>query len=640
MPSAADALEHRRPDDGTGRVRRFPVLIFVLAFFILGLLPSISFAQRDLGIPVREAIIWGAYVGPGKTGEMDTIYLSFGQYAAPLFLLAVNPDTGKTKQFNGPLSSEMGSWGFTIDKENRIYLGSYYNAHLLRFNPKTEEWDDLGRPGGETESFICALTTAPDGKIWGGTYPSAKLFCYDPQKGVSEDFGRIDPEQFYCYPTAGEDGSIYCAIQFEKMDIVVFDPKKRVKASLIPPERRKPGRINLVKGKDGKIYAKLSASDQWFLIEEGKRLVEVPPSHHPFIPKVLPDGRDFRFIDNRLLRVRNPVTQEEKEILLQYEAAGAYIFVVGAGPDGRIYGSSMLPLRLFSYDPQNNSLSNLGKASHANGEIYSMGFLDGKLYLSSYPESRLSIYDPKRPLRFGDGEEANPRDLGPMGGEQYRPRAMITGPHGRVYIGSYPDYGLLGGAISVYDPEKNEKRVYRHIVQDQSITSLAYIGKLDLIAAGSSVRGGTGTHAVEKEAKLILWDPKEEKKIFEIIPVPEAKTILSLATTADGIVYGITSNEKVFVFDPEKRNVKKIFVLEFKEPREISLQAGLDGRLYGLAAEAIFSIDPENDRVSLLAKPSTPIDSGMALLGKKIYYGSGANLWEFEIPAEPDKKID
>jgi len=37
----------------------------------------------------------------------------------------------------------------------------------------------------------------------------------------------MDPDQFYCYPTAGDDGMIYCAIQFEKMDIVVFDPKKR-----------------------------------------------------------------------------------------------------------------------------------------------------------------------------------------------------------------------------------------------------------------------------------------------------------------------------------------------------------------------------------------------------------------------------
>ena len=202
------------PPFAKGRVGRVTFLPFIFIFFLLSPLTETSFAQRDLGIPVKEAILWGAYGGPGKTGARDTIYLSFGQYRAPLFLLAINPDTGEVGQFNGPLSSEMGSWGFTIDHENRIYLGSYYNGHLLRFDPKTERWEDLGQPGGEKESFICRVTTARDGKIWGGTFPSAKLFSYDPKTGKSEDYGRMDPDQFYCYPTAGEDGLIYCAIQF------------------------------------------------------------------------------------------------------------------------------------------------------------------------------------------------------------------------------------------------------------------------------------------------------------------------------------------------------------------------------------------------------------------------------------------
>jgi outer membrane protein assembly factor BamB len=615
-------------------------LIFILVVFLLIPLQDISFAQRDLGIPVREAILWGTYIGPGKTGRMDTIYVSFGQYKAPLFLLAVHPDTGETKQFNGPLSSEMGSWGFTIDHENRIYLGSYYNAHLLRFDPKTEAWEDLGRPGGESESFICKITTAKDGKIWGGTFPSAKLFSYDPKTGVIRDYGRMAPDQFYCYPTAGEDGLIYCAIQFEKTDIVVFNPETEDKTSLIPSESRKPGQVSLVIGKDGKIYTKLSTSEQWFRIERGEKLVEIPMSDIPFPQRGLPDGRQFSVLDHSILRIENPTTGEEKKIPFQYEAAGAYIFVVGTGPDGRIYGSSMLPLRLFVYDPFAQTHHNLGRASYANGEIYSMGSHEGKLYACSYPEARLSVYDPKKPLKFGDQEDSNPKDLGPIGDKQYRPRAMIAGPHGKIYIGSYPDYGHLGGAISVYDPKENQRRVYRHVVQNQSIASLAYIEKLDLIAAGSSVRGGTGTHSTEKEARLILWDPKEEKKVFEIIPVPEARTILSLATTVDGIVYGITENDQVFVFDPVKRDVMKIFVLGFKEPREISLQLGPDLRLYGLAKEAIFFIDPRNDQISLVTKPPVPIHSGMAILNGKIYFASGANLWEFEIPFKPSKPVE
>jgi hypothetical protein len=424
------------------------------------------------------------------------------------------------------------------------------------------------------------------------------------------------------------------------MDIVVFDPEKKTKASLISPESRKPGRVTLVKGKDGRIYSKLSTSDRWFLVEEGKKLIEVPPSSVPLVTKALPDGRVFHSIEDNLLRIENPVTKERKEIPLQYQAAGAFIFVVGTGPDGKIYGSSMLPLRLFVCDPYSQSLINLGKASRASGEVYSMGSVDGKLYLCSYPEARLSVYDPRKPIRFGDDEDANPRDLGPMGEDLYRPRAMIAGPRGRVYIGGYPDYGLLGGAIGVYDPMRNGKRVYRHIIRNQSIASLAYIEKSDVIAAGGSIFGGTGTHAVEKEAKLMLWAPKHERKIFEIVPVPEAKTILSLAATGEGLLYGITDNEKVFVFDLDKKEIRKVFDLGFKDPRETSLQIGPDSRLYGLAKGAIFFIDPKNDQVSLVTKPSVPIHSGMAMLGRKIYFGSDANLYEFEIPLEPSKPVE
>jgi hypothetical protein len=608
---------------------------FTILFFIsLSFQPEGSFAFHNLGAPVKEGVAWGVYAGPGKSGSQDTIYIVLGRYKESVSLLAVHPDTGEIRQYDGPLPDEMGSWGFAVDQENRIYLGSYYHARLLRFDPKTEKWDDLGRPGGESESFICALTVSPDGKIWGGTFPSAKLFSFDPKTGETKNFGRMDETQFYCYPTAGGDGRIYCAIRFEKTDIVVFDPVKESRASLIPFEERRSGWLSLTRGEDGKVYAKLP-SGKWYRIEDGKNLREVPEQEIPFLKRGLSDGRTFHLIDGRMLKILNPTTKEEKEISLRHEASGAFVFVVGLGPDGRVYGSSMLPLRLFTYDPEDQSLTNLGKAANAGGQIYSMGSYEGKLFLCSYPGARLSVYHPGRPLKFGDGEDDNPRDLGPLGEGQDRPRAMVAGPHGKIFVGSYPDYGLHGGAISVYDPKKNERRVYRHIVENQSIASLAYLKKMDLIAGGSSIRGGGGTRAIEKEARLILWEPKEEKKVFEMVPVPEARTILSLAATPNGLVYGITDNEKVFVFDPEKREVKKVFNLGLKRPVEISLQTGPDGLLYGFTQEEIFFIEPGKDQAFSMAKPPVPITSGMAISGRKIYFGSHAHFYEFEIPSNP-----
>ena len=611
-------------------LRYLTTTLFLIPFFLQS---NSSFAFRNLGVPVKEGIPWGSYAGPGKSGKIDTIYIVLGRYKESVSLLAVHPDTGEVRQFNSPLPDEMGSWGFAIDQENRIYLGSYYHAHLLRFDPKTEKWDDLGRPGGESETFICSLTTAPDGKIWGGTFPSAKLFSYDPKTGETKNFGRMDEKQFYCYPTAGGDGLIYCAIRFEKTDIGVFDPAKETKVSLIPLEERRSGWLSLTRGEDGKIYANLP-SGKWVRIEDAKNLLEMKVSEIPFPKRGLPDGRQFHVVDSRLLKIKNPTTKEEKQIPFQHEASGAFIFVVGSGPDRRIYGSSMLPLWLFVYDPQDQSLTNLGQAAQASGQVYSMGTYGDKLYLCSYPGARISIYDPKKLIRFGDGEDANPRDLGPLGEGQDRPRAMIAGPHGKIFIGSYPDYGNHGGAISVYDPKKNERRNYRHIVKDQSIASLAYIEKLDLIAVGSSVRGGGGTRAIEKEARLILWDPKAEKKIFEVVPVPEARAIISLAVTPDGLIYGITDNEKVFVFDPVQKEVRKIFDLGLKRPVEVSFQMGPDGLLYGLTQEMIFFIQPGKDQAFPMAKPPVPITSGMTISGRMIYFGSHANLYQFEIPSD------
>ena len=138
----------------------------------------------------------------------------------------------------------------------------------------------------------------------------------------------MDPEQFYCYPTAGEDGLIYCAIQFEKTDIVVFDPKTKSKLSLLLSVGRKPGRVSFIKGRDGKIYSRLSTQEQWFRIEGGQKFIPVSQQEIPFPPQGLPDGRQFHLVDNKILRIQNPAAKEEKEISLKYEASGASIFVV------------------------------------------------------------------------------------------------------------------------------------------------------------------------------------------------------------------------------------------------------------------------------------------------------------------------
>ena len=162
---------------------------------------------------------------------------------------------------------------------------------------------------------------------------------------------------------------------------------------------------------------------------------------------------------------------------LDYEASGNDIFCLHGGPDGCVYGSSVLPLHLFRYDPKSGKLTDMVKCSAAGGEAYSMATLGGKIYISSYPAARVSVYDPKAPYHYGDQSGDNPRELGRIDDISYRPRSTLAGPLGRIWLASVPDYGRWGGPLSYYDPGTETKKAYYRIVGDGSCYTLAHLEK-------------------------------------------------------------------------------------------------------------------------------------------------------------------
>ena len=111
---------------------------------------------------------------------------------------------------------------------------------------------------------------------------------------------------------------------------------------------------------------------------------ELPP-RRPTPP--LPDGATFDFADAsrqsfRHLRLR-AVDGTTRTFDLDYRADGSRIFTIHTGPDGLIYGSSVMPLHLFRWDPATDDLVDLGLCSSATGEAYSMANLDGRIYIAS-----------------------------------------------------------------------------------------------------------------------------------------------------------------------------------------------------------------------------------------------------------------
>jgi len=101
-----------------------------------------------------------------------------------------------------------------------------------------------------------------------------------------------------------------------------------------------------------------------------------------------------------------------KRLHLDGVGGGSNIHVIEEGPDGYLYGTSYFPNHLYRASREGTVMDDLGQHRGARGQAYSGATKGDKFHMASYPQARLSIYDPSRPNRFGAGKTNNPRDFG------------------------------------------------------------------------------------------------------------------------------------------------------------------------------------------------------------------------------------
>jgi hypothetical protein len=117
----------------------------------------------------------------------------------------------------------------TTGLDGLIYVGTEpedepdLKGRLFSFNPTTDAFGDTGGVADEG-SVGYALVTAPDGKIYGGTYRHGHFFVYDPSTGVLTDKGQPIAGQSAVGALAiGGDGKIYGGVQ-SSGHIFAYDP--------------------------------------------------------------------------------------------------------------------------------------------------------------------------------------------------------------------------------------------------------------------------------------------------------------------------------------------------------------------------------------------------------------------------------
>jgi|GEM_PF-222191 hypothetical protein len=685
---------------------------------------------HDLGIPVR-GVSW-VRLHPGQTaGGQASLLASMSQNNGGLFVIEINLETGRCRQFaaHDPVNSTFTTAAYRSLRTGILYIGSAWDAHLHRFDANHPERgvEDLGKIDPDGAIFPTGLTESPDGAIWIGTCNGARLIKFDPVTGAFTRFGPMDDVDQYLYPLAGDDGSLAALVKVVRPHLVLIDPatgKHREAGPAIVDTTDKTQFLKLVKGIDRRIY--LDSSKGKFRID-GLNLTpvdEIPPllagipvagRHFDQAPLAMPGGWTAHFTDDNdvgagaprhvLLANTNPLTAS-RLLTLDWVGGGSNLHAFDVGPGGDLYGSSYMPNHLWRATgdspaevplggaqegprsistprpiPDRSSrpalaLHDLGKHTFAMGEAYSLATLNGKVYLGSYPEARLSVYDPRQPLHFGTGVNDNPRDLGRLDAIGYRPNALIAVDRSAagsakegdtLWMGSAPDYGLVGGTLARYNPATGDKKSFRAIVPDLSPASLLYLPGLKQILVGFSIEAGTGAKPARLNGAFALWDPVKEAVVWSgDLGLDNLADVSALAPAPHGLVYALLGRgdhvvsqgapaitPRLVLIDPAQRKV----IASAWLPKDFgpvswhglfALRPGPGGIVYGATACCIFRIKPgtcEVERVWQEAKPPNregtvwltaadpnAIDVVGPIVGREFYFATGWRLRVLTLP--------
>jgi hypothetical protein len=164
--------------------------------------------------------------------------------------------------------------------------------------------------------------------------------------------------------------------------------------------------------------------------------------------------------------------------------------------------------------------------------------------------------------------------------------------------------------------------------------------KNQCIIGGSSTVCGNGTPPVEEDARVFAWSPDGERLLWSQVAHPGDRHVAGVAV-ADGKVFALSSvhqsefgpavGPKHFVvLDLKTGEVLHRKDFEFGIPPDRCLAAA-GGKVFGVATEGVFSIDPKTYEFTLLGKPPVPATAGIAIGDRGIYYGAKNNLWLFEM---------
>jgi hypothetical protein len=646
-------------------------------------------APVAIGDAVQYALSQSAAYGVGPDGGAEQYVTTVG---SPVSFHVVDAVTGALK-FSERISTSADTiWGLTRASDGNVYFST--NGILYRYVAADRRIESLGANPSNNQVFD--LKASRDGKLYGGTYSSAnqgRVFEYDIASGQFRDLGVMKSGQQYARGLGVTDDYVYVGIG-TTAHLMRFDRHTGAIDEIpIPGVSGTTKTISEIDVYGGKLFA-YSGESLYVIDERTRELLNTiafqtkisPPS--PYDPnaiyyKLKGELYTYDIAGNRTAKVEGiPELPDDTAI-----KSHAWITPATGTFAGRTVLAGMAAFgESFLYDPVTNryeehaadlpTSATQGNALEASGNhlfiggyqrgmsvydtstgqfVYSnkqfhqpegIGFLGDAIYFGTYSGARMYRLDMTKPFEYGEFASGNPGFALDIGDSQDRPFTMTSGD-GKLFIGTFPGYGSLGGALTILEESVTGAtyETFRNVVPNQSLFGLAY--RNGKVYGGTSRNGGLGIEPTETEAKLFVFDTATKRVARTFTPqIPglrgKANLIGELSFGPGGLLWGIMDgtadatgyDAAIFALNPDTLEVVKSKIVTMSpfntsKYRPYYIRWGQDGLLYTTIGRKLFAIDPHD----LRAKQLIPDTVNLMTLGSdgSIYYIAGSKLYKMPV---------
>lgn len=635
---------------------------------------SVNSNASLLGPQVFQTSALTAATGSDEAGNS---YMYFVMHGTPSALAVVDLNTNELKN-TYTLSNSTSAWGLDVDKDGTVWVGGTTDGNVYSYNPNTGEFRDHGDKLTLPKDTAIQDIDAVDGVVYGSTAYGGSVFKYDSHLDELVNFGQVSYKKEFAKSLAydKEKDVLYVGVG-SKADLVKFDLKTKQKTNFLPDDYKNDKYVRDIRLIGNELFARMDPSNRLVVfdketlekideIELNSRTISLKSpmedviyySKHNSLYKYDLTTKEQVSLDIPLLKGTELLTLDFVE--LNDPNYPGYTLVGLIDNDGNVLKYNLetgfneitkfelppQPVTLYTmiHDEKRENIFINGYMSgglaiyntkthqsilHQDiSQIESMTIMGDKLYLGAYPKSRVLELDLSQPW-----SATNPREIMRLGDYGQERSTAITAVKelNKVFVGTYPETSMGGGALAIYDLKENKQEVYENYIYNQSLVSF--------LSHGEYIYGGTSIHANyqinDRGARFFRFKPDSPEE-QEYIHLPlQASMITSLIADEEGTIWAMADGTLVS-YNPKTNEIRTKQILELISGRfrNAKIIEGIDGNIYGTVEGKLFKADPKTMEVKILQEEGA-YEIAQDSEGN-LYFRNQADLWKYTLNSEEE----